>query len=485
MKAVVTKTKDSAAARAEGHTGAMKRIALIEDDADIAYTIRLNLRKEKKYQVEHYISGIAALAAVQEKPFDLVILDLNLPDIDGLALCRELRRADETRKVPIIMLTARVEERDKLLGFEIGADDYITKPFSMRELLARVNAHLRRVAAFETSEEEIFKDGDLVRRPRPLRDDPRGQARSPDQEGVRPALAPDPQPQPGRHPGRDPGAALGLRRGSGDAHGGRAHPGPAPQARRPAHRDGGRPGLSLPRGSPTRRDRGTMRLRARFTALFAILAAATVVVLVLVSDTIVGRAVSERVAERLGRELEHLADDFSRAAPSEAERDAFLRTAARQLECRVTYIAPGRKGPRRFGPPAGRRVLHGESRRPRGGPRGGPERNGALAPPFADGAAADALRRTEAAGRQRPAAGGVVGAAGRGRARISLGHAAGDRGGMSRAVSHRLQRFPPVLRADRGAHEERRRDRSRRLRAGPAAGRERGGPAASHRPSSA
>jgi len=141
--------------------GAVKRIALIEDDADIAYTIRLNLRKEKRYQVEYYVSGLAALAAMQERPFDLVILDLNLPDIDGLALCRELRRADETRKVPIIMLTARVEERDKLLGFEIGADDYITKPFSMRELLARVHAHLRRVASFETSEEETYQDGDL------------------------------------------------------------------------------------------------------------------------------------------------------------------------------------------------------------------------------------------------------------------------------------------------------------------------------------
>jgi DNA-binding response OmpR family regulator len=162
MKATIMKGKDSTTPPVrEAHPGPMKRIALIEDDADIAYTIRLNLRKEKRYQVEHYISGIAALAAVQEKPFDLVILDLNLPDIDGLALCRELRRADETRKVPIIMLTARVEERDKLLGFEIGADDYITKPFSMRELLARVNAHLRRVAAFETSEEEIFSDGEL------------------------------------------------------------------------------------------------------------------------------------------------------------------------------------------------------------------------------------------------------------------------------------------------------------------------------------
>jgi DNA-binding response OmpR family regulator len=140
---------------------AVKRIALIEDDADIAYTIRLNLRKEKRYQVEHYISGVAALAALHEKPFDLVILDLNLPDIDGLALCRELKRADETRRVPIIMLTARVEERDKLLGFEIGADDYITKPFSMRELLARVNAQLRRAAALDSSDEEVFHDGAL------------------------------------------------------------------------------------------------------------------------------------------------------------------------------------------------------------------------------------------------------------------------------------------------------------------------------------
>jgi DNA-binding response OmpR family regulator len=147
--------------RREDSHAPVKRIALVEDDTDIAYTIRLNLRKEKRYHVDHYISGVAALAALQEKPFDLVILDLNLPDIDGLALCRELRRAEETRRVPIILLTARVEERDKLLGFEIGADDYITKPFSMRELLARIHAHLRRVASFETSEEETYTDGTL------------------------------------------------------------------------------------------------------------------------------------------------------------------------------------------------------------------------------------------------------------------------------------------------------------------------------------
>src|SRR5437763_4464123 len=160
-----TKTSDSApkagAVAAVREPGSVKRIALIEDDADIAYTIRLNLRKEKRYQVEHYVSGIAALAALQEKPFDLIILDLNLPDIDGLALCRELKSAEETRRVPIIMLTARVEERDKLLGFEIGADDYITKPFSMRELLARVHAQLRRAASLDSSDEEVFHDGAL------------------------------------------------------------------------------------------------------------------------------------------------------------------------------------------------------------------------------------------------------------------------------------------------------------------------------------
>lgn len=162
MRPSPTRRKEGTTASSrDSEMSAVKRIALIEDDADIAYTIRVNLRKEKGYQVEHYVSGIAALQALHEKPFDLVILDLNLPDIDGLALCRELRGADETRRLPIIMLTARVEERDKLLGFEIGADDYITKPFSMRELLARVQAHLRRVASFETSEEEVFEDGPL------------------------------------------------------------------------------------------------------------------------------------------------------------------------------------------------------------------------------------------------------------------------------------------------------------------------------------
>src|SRR6266542_7043439 len=118
---------------------ASRRIALVEDDADIAYTIRLNLRKHG-WQVDHFVSGLRAIEAIEQKPYDLVILDLNLPDIDGLAVARELRQHDDTKKVTILMLTARVEERDKLLGFDVGADDYLTKPFSMKELVARVSA---------------------------------------------------------------------------------------------------------------------------------------------------------------------------------------------------------------------------------------------------------------------------------------------------------------------------------------------------------
>jgi DNA-binding response OmpR family regulator len=146
---------------------ASKRIALIEDDEDLAYTVSYNLKKEGLYDVERYASGLQALDRLVERPPDLILLDLNLPDVDGLALCREIRRQEATRLVPILMLTARVEERDKLLGFELGADDYVTKPFSIKELLARVAAHLRRAAAHETSEDEVYQDAHLkIDRPR-------------------------------------------------------------------------------------------------------------------------------------------------------------------------------------------------------------------------------------------------------------------------------------------------------------------------------
>jgi DNA-binding response OmpR family regulator len=136
------------------------RIVVVEDDDDLAFTLTYNLKKDGRYDVERYAGGLVAMDELLVRPPDLVLLDLNLPDVDGLTICRELRKHDETRQIPILMLTARAEERDKLLGFELGADDYVTKPFSMKELLARVAAHLRRSASPE-SPDDVYEDARL------------------------------------------------------------------------------------------------------------------------------------------------------------------------------------------------------------------------------------------------------------------------------------------------------------------------------------
>jgi DNA-binding response OmpR family regulator len=137
----------------------MKRIALIEDDNDIAFTVRLNLEREG-YTVSPFARGQEGLLAVQRGGFDFVILDLNLPDVDGLTICRELRRDAATRDLPILMLTARGSERDRVTGLELGADDYLPKPFSMRELLARVAAIWRR-AHIAPERADVYEDGEL------------------------------------------------------------------------------------------------------------------------------------------------------------------------------------------------------------------------------------------------------------------------------------------------------------------------------------
>ena len=150
-----------AASGATGASGAVRqRIVVVEDDDDLAFTLTYNLKKDGRYEVERFAGGLVALDALLARPPDLVILDLNLPDVDGLTICRELKKHEETRRVPILMLTARVEERDKLLGFELGADDYVTKPFSMKELMARIGAQLRR-SALPQAPDDIYDDGHL------------------------------------------------------------------------------------------------------------------------------------------------------------------------------------------------------------------------------------------------------------------------------------------------------------------------------------
>ena len=123
----------------------MAKILIVEDEAAIADIVAFNLECEK-HEVEAVYDGLAGLERAQSGEFDLILLDVMLPGMDGFEICRRVR---EKSSVPIIMLTAREEETDKVFGLEIGADDYITKPFSMRELLARVQANLRRTQRAE------------------------------------------------------------------------------------------------------------------------------------------------------------------------------------------------------------------------------------------------------------------------------------------------------------------------------------------------
>jgi two-component system catabolic regulation response regulator CreB len=118
----------------------MPRILLVEDETAIAQTVLYALREEG-YEAVHCLTAGEALAEAARAAFDLAILDVGLPDLGGFALCRRLR---EQRELPVIFLTARQEEADRILGFELGADDYVPKPFSPRELVARVRAVLRR-----------------------------------------------------------------------------------------------------------------------------------------------------------------------------------------------------------------------------------------------------------------------------------------------------------------------------------------------------
>jgi two-component system alkaline phosphatase synthesis response regulator PhoP len=134
--AIPAMTQPSAATRT--------RVLIVEDEQDIAGLVKHTLERIGGLHVEVVQSGDAALRMVTENPPDLILLDLNLPVLSGLEVCRILRSRPATAHVPIIMLTARTSESDRVTGLDVGADDYVTKPFSLRELAARVRAILRR-----------------------------------------------------------------------------------------------------------------------------------------------------------------------------------------------------------------------------------------------------------------------------------------------------------------------------------------------------
>jgi len=132
-----------------------KQILVVEDEEDILELVSFNLKKQG-YQVKGVTSGEEALQEVRRKIPSLIILDLMLPGVDGFDVCKSLKNDPRTKAVPIVMLTARSEEADIVIGLELGADDYLTKPFSPRELIARVRAILRR-SKIDISDHEILQ----------------------------------------------------------------------------------------------------------------------------------------------------------------------------------------------------------------------------------------------------------------------------------------------------------------------------------------
>ncbi|EIC20950.1 response regulator [Thiorhodovibrio frisius] len=131
---------------------AQYRILVVEDEPDIA-DVLVDYLESAGFVAEHLADGLSAVARASAGEFDLMLLDLMLPGMDGLEVCREVRKVSQ---IPIVMVTARVEELDRLLGLELGADDYVCKPFSPREVVARVKAVLRRT---QTSDAETEKPG--------------------------------------------------------------------------------------------------------------------------------------------------------------------------------------------------------------------------------------------------------------------------------------------------------------------------------------
>ena len=138
-----------------------KKILIVEDELDLVKLLRYNLEKEG-FKVTQTTDGSVALAEIRRDLPDLLILDLMLPGVDGLEVCRQLRRHERYVALPILMLTARGEEADRVVGLEIGADDYVTKPFSMRELIARVRALLRRHEPMASTRATLQRGGLVI-----------------------------------------------------------------------------------------------------------------------------------------------------------------------------------------------------------------------------------------------------------------------------------------------------------------------------------
>lgn len=138
-----------------------KKILIVEDEADILHLVTLYLEKEG-FRINTAGTGMHALKLVKEDRPDLIILDLMLPEMDGLEVCKKIRANPDTAMIPVLMLTAKAEESDTVIGLELGADDYVTKPFSPKALVARVKALLRRMDRNASEAQSVYQYGSLV-----------------------------------------------------------------------------------------------------------------------------------------------------------------------------------------------------------------------------------------------------------------------------------------------------------------------------------
>jgi DNA-binding response OmpR family regulator len=161
VKAAMATRRRTAASAPPVSAKAGHRVLVVEDEQDVAELIRYNLTKEG-YDVLVVANGSDALKRARETKPEVILLDIMVPQLNGWEVCRRLKQDPETRGIAVIMVTGRVEEGDKVLGFEMGADDYVTKPFSPRELIARIRAVVRRGKSAESAEREHhLKAGDL------------------------------------------------------------------------------------------------------------------------------------------------------------------------------------------------------------------------------------------------------------------------------------------------------------------------------------
>jgi len=142
-------------------THAPKKILIVEDEADIAQLVKLYLEKDG-FRTTIATTGIEGLKLIKTAPPDMVVLDLMLPEIDGLEVCKKIRSAPDTALLPILMLTAKAEESDTIIGLELGADDYVTKPFSPKVLVTRVKALFRRLERSDDPKRRSYAYGPLL-----------------------------------------------------------------------------------------------------------------------------------------------------------------------------------------------------------------------------------------------------------------------------------------------------------------------------------